>query len=161
MRIDAGMASFYNASSSRLQSVNNAGASAKVSGAQGSSQSAGNGNSASQYVSKDHGGVVQTRVSAANSYQKAMLDNPRSIAEGMASKLMGKLPNILRDMQNIPDESSMSAISSSASGSGASGKVVITDAGAMAGSNGSGAGSSGSGASASTGAAGAMMNFSL
>lgn len=170
MRIDAGMASFYNASSSRLQSansVNAASASARVSGSQGTADAAAQSNSSSQYLSS-HGGVIQTRVSPQNSYQKAMLDNPRSIAEGMASKLMGKLPNILRDMQNLTDNNSVSAAASDSGNS--SGKVVITEASAGSamnngtGANGAGAGSAGSGASgsaAASAASGAMMDFAL
>lgn len=162
MRIDAGMASFYNASSSaRVQSAGNVNAASKVSSSQNTAGASSNGNSASQYLS-EHGGVIQTRVSSASSYQKAMLDNPRSIAENMASKLMGKLPNILRDMQNLSSDGSGSVSSAASANGNASNKVVITEANAGAGSNGAGsfAGSNGS-SGAAAGAMSAMADFSL
>ena len=56
----------------------------------------------SQYISPDHGGVVQTRVSDANAFQKSQIKGSREAIEDMAGKLMSKLPNILSDMQRLP-----------------------------------------------------------
>lgn len=57
-----------------------------------------------QYVSQDHGGVVQTRVSDTNAFKKAQLDGNRERIEEMASKLYDKLPNIFADMRKLPSE---------------------------------------------------------
>ncbi len=59
--------------------------------------------SGSQYVAQDHGGVVQTRVSDANAFQKGQLDGNRERIEAMADKLFSKLPDIFNDMQKLPD----------------------------------------------------------
>ena len=144
MKVNAAMASFYNASSaSRLSSVNSVNASQKVNSAQGSAGTgSGSRDSASQYLS-EHGGVVQTRVSPENAYQKTMLSDPRYGIERMASKLMTKLPDILKDMQNVSDYNENA--DSAASGSS---KVIITKAGSQNTSN---------TAAAST----AMMDFAL
>ena len=154
MKIESGMASFYNASSSRLQSVNNVSQSSKVSQVSDANGVAANSsNSASQYLSS-HGGVVQTRVSPENSYQKAMLSDPRANIEKMAGKLMSKLPNILKDMQNLTADNAANTASDNTSN-----KVVITEANAGAGST---QGSSAQGTSGTNAAAsGAMMDFSL
>ena len=58
----------------------------------------------SQYVSQEHGGVVQTRVSDANAFKKAQLDTNREKIESMAEKLYDKLPDIFADMRKLPDE---------------------------------------------------------
>ena len=51
----------------------------------------------------DHGGIIQTRVSDANAFQKTQLDGSRERIEAMADKLFDKLPNILNDMQKLPE----------------------------------------------------------
>ena len=43
-------------------------------------------------------GVLQTKVSPDNSFQKAMVSDASFAYERMAAKLMDKLPSILRDM---------------------------------------------------------------
>lgn len=57
----------------------------------------------SQYISQEHGGVVQTRVSDANAFKKAQLDTSREKIESMAEKLYDKLPEIFADMRKLPD----------------------------------------------------------
>ncbi len=57
-----------------------------------------------QYVSQEHGGVLQTRVSDANAFKKAQLDTNREKIESMAEKLYDKLPDIFADMRKLPDE---------------------------------------------------------
>lgn len=57
---------------------------------------------AGQYVSQDHGGVVQTRVADANNFKKAQLEGNRAEVESLADKLYSKLPNILEDMKLVP-----------------------------------------------------------
>ncbi|MCR5774796.1 MAG: hypothetical protein K6G42_06890 [Lachnospiraceae bacterium] len=58
-------------------------------------------NSAGQYISQEHGGVVQTRVADANSFKKAQLDGNRERIEEMANKLYSKLPDIFADMSRL------------------------------------------------------------
>ncbi len=57
--------------------------------------------SAGQYISREHGGVVQTKVSDANAYKKAQLDSNRARMEDMADKLYSKLPDIFNDMKKL------------------------------------------------------------
>ena len=57
-----------------------------------------------QYISQDHGGVVQTRVADANAFKKAQLDGNRGRIEDMAEKLYNKLPDIFADMKKLPGE---------------------------------------------------------
>ncbi len=73
-----------------------------------------------QYIPENGGGVIQTRVSPENAFQKAKLENPRSGIEAMAEKLMDKLPDILRDMKNVPEYSE-------AAQNVGTGKVVVSD----------------------------------
>ena len=75
---------------------------------------------ASQYIPENGGGVIQTRVSPENSFQKARLDNPKSSFESMADKLMSKLPDILRDMRDVPAYAGEDFSSGSA-------RVVVSD----------------------------------
>lgn len=66
-------------------------------------------NSAGQYVSQDHGGIVRTRVSDTNAYKKAQLDGNRERIEDMAEKLYNKLPDIFADMKKLPAEGDVQA----------------------------------------------------
>ncbi len=103
MRIGAGVPSFYNASS-RINNIESTDQVSRVS--QGSTASAKEQerNEASQYIA-EHGGVIQTKVSPENAYQKAMLETPRAKVEDMADKLISKMPRILEDMKKlVPDE---------------------------------------------------------
>lgn len=77
-----------------------------------------NRNSAGQYVSQDHGGVVKTRVADAHAFQKAQLDGNRERIEDMANKLFDKLPDILADMKKLPE---------AAEGQAAAGRVSVTE----------------------------------
>ena len=67
---------------------------------------------AGQYVSQEHGGVVQTRVSDTNAYKKAQLDGSRERIEDMAEKLYSKLPDIFADMKKLPSETEGQAAAS-------------------------------------------------
>lgn len=58
-------------------------------------------NSAGQYVSQEHGGVVKTRVADANAFKKVQLDGNRERIEDMADKLYSKLPDIFNDMKKL------------------------------------------------------------
>ncbi len=103
MRIGAGVPSFYNASS-RINDINNVDEINRVSQSNAAETKEQERNEASQYIA-EHGGVIQTRVSPENSFQKAMLDSPRARIEDMADKLVEKLPRIMEDMKKlVPDE---------------------------------------------------------
>ena len=103
MRIGAGVPSFYNASS-RINEIGNAGEINRVSQDNAAQAKQQERNEASQYIA-EHGGVIQTRVSPENSFQKAMLDSPRARIEDMADKLIDRMPRILEDMKKlVPDE---------------------------------------------------------
>ena len=103
MRIGAGVPSFYNASS-RINNIENTEQISRVSQGSAASAKEQERNGASQYIA-EHGGVIQTKVSPENAYQKAMLETPRAKVEDMADKLMSKMPRILEDMKKlVPDE---------------------------------------------------------
>ena len=103
MRIGAGVPSFYNASS-RINNIENTDQVSRVSQGSAASAKEQERNEASQYIA-EHGGVIQTKVSPENAYQKAMLETPRAKVEDMADKLMSKMPRILEDMKKlVPDE---------------------------------------------------------
>ncbi len=103
MRIGAGVPSFYNASS-RINNIENTEQISRVSQGSAALAKEQERNGASQYIA-EHGGVIQTKVSPENAYQKAMLETPRAKVEDMADKLMSKMPRILEDMKKlVPDE---------------------------------------------------------
>ena len=121
MRIGSGIPGFYNAASK----INSLDASNSISRVSDSNSAAGERKqqeSASGYIA-DHGGVIKTRVSPENAYQKAKLDNPRETVEAMADKLMGKLPQILNDMRNLTEENEQAAESR---------KIVVNERNAQA-----------------------------
>ena len=95
MRIGAGLGvpSFYNASS-RINDISNADEINRVSQDNAAQAKEQERNEASQYIA-EHGGVIQTRVSPENSFQKAMLDSPRARIEDMADKLIDRMPRIM------------------------------------------------------------------
>ncbi len=107
MRIGSGIPGFYNAASkiNQLDASNRVSRVSDLNSAAGENKQQG---SASGYVA-EHGGVIKTRVSPENAYQKAKLDNPRQAVEDMADKLMGKLPQILNDMRNLTEENEQAA----------------------------------------------------
>ncbi|MBQ9549912.1 MAG: hypothetical protein IJU87_03780 [Lachnospiraceae bacterium] len=82
-------------------------------------------------LQKENRGVVQTRVSPENSFQKAMVTDNSFAFERMAGKLLDKLPTILRDMQNLPAEGAFEE--QLAEKSAAPAKVVITEDGRVRG----------------------------
>ncbi len=102
MRIGSGIPGFYNAASklNNLDAVNSISRVSDPAAASGERQQ----NSESAGYIAEHGGVIKTRISPENAYQKAKLETPRQIVEDMADKLMGKLPDILRDMKNLTEE---------------------------------------------------------
>lgn len=73
---------------------------------------------AGQYVSQEHGGVLQTRVADANAFKKVQLDGTRERIEDMANKLYSKLPDIFEDMKKIPSETD---------GQAAASRVAVTE----------------------------------
>ena len=106
MRIDASLPSFYNAGSveelNRNRQVNPVERVRPVEEAKGISslteqQKAG-------AFSDENRGIIRTRVSPENSFQKAMVTDPSFAFERMAGKLMDKLPNILMDIKNLPED---------------------------------------------------------
>ncbi|MBO4374987.1 MAG: hypothetical protein J5829_07755 [Lachnospiraceae bacterium] len=108
MRIGAGVPSFYNASS-KINDIGNIDEINSISPNSAASSREQDRNEASQYIA-EHGGVVQTKVSPENAYQKAMLDSPRARVEDMAEKLVSKMPRILEDMKRlVPDETEAAA----------------------------------------------------
>ncbi len=100
MKVGSGMSQYYDVS--RLNRNSEIEKTSRVDQSGSSAAIQNENRNASQYISQDHGGVVQTRVSDANSYQKSQLDGSREKVEKLADKLMSKLPNILADMQNLP-----------------------------------------------------------
>lgn len=106
MKINSNIASFYNASSR----VNSSDYNRRVLATEEVSPKAQSTDTASaQSEEKRNGyqpsvGIQQTKVSSDNSYQKRMITDPRFAVERMAGKLMDKLPDILTDMKNLPDE---------------------------------------------------------
>ncbi len=80
-------------------------------------------------------GVVQTRVSPDNSFQKNVISDPSIIYERMAAKLMDKLPRILDDMQRLVPEDSRDVIlaAKKADMDTSSKKVVISEDGRIRG----------------------------
>lgn len=82
-------------------------------------------------------GVLQTKVSPDNSFQKAMVSDASFAYERMASKLMDKLPNILRDMKNLPETSEINNVSDVVEKAGkiaeAPQKVIIGEDGRVSG----------------------------
>ncbi len=103
LRIGGNISSLYNATRiNQPQEVDNTSKIDQQS-AVASEQRDGRG-SAGQYVSQEHGGVVQTRVSDTNAFKKAQLDGNRERIEEMASKLYDKLPDIFADMRKLPSE---------------------------------------------------------
>ncbi len=100
MRIGSGIPGFYNAAS-RLNGIDAANNVSRVSDINSASQeNNGEGRQDAGYIAQ-HGGIIKTRVSPENAYQKAKLDNPREIVEDMADKLMSKLPQIMDDMKRL------------------------------------------------------------
>ena len=81
-------------------------------------------NTAADYIS-EHGGVIKTRVSPENAFNKVRLENPRAQVEDMADKLMSKLPDIMEDMRKLDNEN-MTA------GTGETKKVIVNERNAAA-----------------------------
>ena len=108
MRIGSGIPGFYNAASrlNGLDATNNVSRVSDVSTPSRENEGRDRGNAG--YIA-EHGGVIQTRVSPENAYQKTKLDNPREAVEDMADKLMGKLPQILEDMKKLTVEEDQAA----------------------------------------------------
>ena len=82
-------------------------------------------------LSGENRGVVQTRVSPENSFQKAMVTDSSFAFERMAGKLLDKLPNILRDIKNLPEESAFAEQLTEKAAPSA--KVVISEDGRITG----------------------------
>jgi len=121
--INADNYSFYNSvSRTNVNQVNSASALQKASEAKEvQSQESKESTSSAIYQREDYSGPQYTQVSPENSYQKTMLSDTKFAMERMASKLMDKLPQILKDMnatQNVAPESAPNAASS---------KVVIAE----------------------------------
>lgn len=121
--INADSYSFYNSvSRSNLNQVNSASAlqkSAEIKEAQG--QATEESKNSAIYQRDDYTGPQYTQVSPENSYQKTMISDTKFAMERMASKLMDKLPQILKDMNN--PQSSVENVSANATPS----KVVIAE----------------------------------
>lgn len=86
-------------------------------------------------LSRANRGVVQTRVSPENSFQKTMVNDPSYAYERMAAKLMDKLPRILDDMAKLPKDDSYDVVLAAKKADMKSGpeKVVISEDGRMSG----------------------------
>lgn len=81
-------------------------------------------------LSRGNRGVVQTKVSPENSFQKAMVHDKTFAYERMAAKLMDKLPRILDDMQKLTAEDNRDVITAAKRADANKGpeKVVISEA---------------------------------
>ncbi len=129
MRINNNVASFYNAASR----VNTAEQNRKILATEEITNTTTQGKeeltqaNSNQEYARSSQGIVQTKVSPENSYQKQMVNDPRFAAERMASKLMDKLPMILEDMKNLPDNMNQNYAVPDFSSSPASGKIVISE----------------------------------
>ncbi len=86
-------------------------------------------------LSRANRGVVQTRVSPENSFQKTMVNDPSYAYERMAAKLMDKLPRILDDMAKLPKDDSYDVVLAAKKADMKSGaeKVVISEDGRISG----------------------------
>ncbi len=86
-------------------------------------------------LSRANRGVVQTRVSPENSFQKSMVNDPSFAYERMAAKLLDKLPRILDDMAKLPEDDSQDIILAAKKADAKSGqeKVVISEDGRISG----------------------------
>ena len=103
LRIGGNISSLYNAT--RINQTSDIDRTSRVEQKEAvSSQLQDNRGNAGQYISKEHGGVVQTRVSDTNAYKKAQLDGSRERIEDMAEKLYSKLPDIFADMKKLSGE---------------------------------------------------------
>ena len=101
LRIGGNISSLYNAT--RINQTSDIDRTSRVEQKESvNSQLKDNRGNAGQYISKEHGGVVQTRVSDTNAYKKAQLDGSRERIEDMAEKLYKKLPDIFADMKKLP-----------------------------------------------------------
>ena len=101
IRIGSNMSSYYNAS--RINPAQDIDRASRVEQKDNVSLGRQEVPGGSQYVAQDHGGIIQTRVSDANAFQKTQLDGSRERIEAMADKLFDKLPNILNDMRKLPE----------------------------------------------------------
>lgn len=112
MKIDTGMASFYNASS-RVHSTPEESRilkAAEAAAPQGhSGQDTPSGDKQAQQIPAK---MMQTRISPDSSYQKNMVTDPRFAMERIASKLLDKVPDILNDMRKLPEAGSDGAVQS-------------------------------------------------
>ena len=105
LRIGGNISSLYNAT--RINQTSDIDRTSRVEQKEAvNSQLKDNRGNAGQYISQEHGGVVQTRVSDTNAYKKAQLDGSRERIEDMAEKLYSKLPDIFADMKKLPENES-------------------------------------------------------
>ena len=122
IRIGSNVSSLYNAT--RLNPAQDIDRASRVEQKQDISLDQQSARSGSRYIAQDHGGVVQTRVSDANAFQKSQLDGSRERIEDMADKLFSKLPDIFSDMQKLPD--------AAAEDQAAANRVAVTERNAAA-----------------------------
>ena len=87
------------------------------------------------YSGRENRALVRTQVSPENSFQKAMVNDPSFAIERMAAKLFDKLPKILEDMRNLPEESGIdvAAAAKQADMQPKTEKVVISEDGRIRG----------------------------
>lgn len=103
MKIGSGIQSFYN-STSKVNDLSQVSGASRVSDqASGLSERNSQDNGGSGYIA-EHGGVIRTKVSPENAFQKVRLENPRQRVEDMADKLMSKLPDIMKDMKRLTED---------------------------------------------------------
>ncbi len=132
MRINSSMPSFYDAGR-----VNNAGRTPRVERIDPVEEAKGISSLTEQLKSEERSrenlGVVQTKVSPENSFQKAMVTDRSFAFDRMAGKLMDKLPDILKDMADLPEENAFAGILEEKQTSAAPKKVVISEDGSVSG----------------------------
>lgn len=121
--------SFYD-SASRANSINNA---SRVAQVQAPAEVNKNDDSKSEVVAssaiyqrEDYAGPKRTELSPELSYNKNRIDDSQFNINRMADKLMSSLPNIMKDMQNVPDMDNALQLQDTLVGGQS--KVVITEA---------------------------------
>ncbi len=135
MRINSSMTSFYDAG--RVNSAGHSGKTERVEKIRPVEETKGISSLTEQLKaeerSRENLGVVQTKVSPDNAFQKAMVTDRSFAFDRMAGKLMDKLPDILKDMARLPEENAFAGILEEKQTAAAPKKVVISEDGRVSG----------------------------
>ncbi|MCR4590717.1 MAG: hypothetical protein K5668_07850 [Lachnospiraceae bacterium] len=133
MKIDSSLPSFYNAG--RVDEINRGQRVEPVQKIRPVEEAKGISSLTEQQktldLSRGNQGIIRTQVSPENSYQKALVTDRSFAFERMAGKLMDKLPNILKDIQNLPEDTAFAE--AVAEKKAAPSKVIISEDGRIRG----------------------------